>query len=177
MTHLVWLDLEMSGLDVSANKIIEIAVVVTDKDLNLLATGPDLVIYQTQEHMATMDAWCTEHHKLSGLTEAVLTSNLTEVDAENAVIEFIKDWVKPGVSPMCGNSIGTDRAFIERYMPKLASWFHYRNFDVSSFKLANNYWSESEFAKTNTNQHRAQADILESIKEAKYYKDKFFSNE
>lgn len=172
--NLIWLDLEMSGLDVQVNKIIEIAVIVTDTNFNILAEGPNLVIAQSQAHMKQMDDWCKNHHGKSGLTEAVLKSKLNEQDAENQVIEFIQDWVNKGESPMCGNSIGVDREFIKAYMPKLHSWFHYRNFDVSTMKMANNWWSETEFLKDVSDQHRAKHDILESIREAKFYRDKWY---
>lgn len=169
MTNLVWLDLEMSGLDVEKNRIIEIAVVVTDPLMNVLAKGPDLVVYQDEAHMQQMDEWCTKNHASTGLTEEVLQSNVTDLDAEAAVINFIEKWVEPGVSPMCGNTIGTDREFIKRYMPSLHAWFHYRNFDVSSLKMAAAWWSAEVYEKTGINQHRAMADILESINEARFY--------
>ena len=169
MSNLIWVDLEMSGLNIDTNRILEISVVITDQKLNILAKGPDLVIYQDQAHMQSMDEWCTSQHEKTGLTADVLASNITEYDAEMAVIDFISAWVKPGVSPMCGNSIGTDREFIKKYMPDLFQWFHYRNFDVSTLKMANSWWSGSEYEKSAINQHRAMSDILESINEARYY--------
>lgn len=169
--NLVWLDLEMSGLDIQSNKIIEIAVVVTNSKLDILAQGPSLVVFQPESHMAAMDEWCTKHHAETGLTAEVLESCITERDAEQQVIEFISKWVKKGESPMCGNSIGTDRSFINKYMPELHSWFHYRNFDVSTLKMANKFWNQAglEYQKDDSQQHRAMHDTLESIAEAKFY--------
>lgn len=175
MSNLIWLDLEMSGLDVEINRIIEIAVVITDFKLNILSKGPSLVIHQSKLHMDAMDDWCTEHHAKTGLTNEVLASNINEKHAENSVINFIKDWVIPGESPMCGNSIGTDREFIKHYMPTLFSWFHYRNFDVSTLKMAGAWWCDKNYKKSDSNQHRAMFDILESINEAKYYMQNFYT--
>ena len=135
MNNLVWLDLEMSGLDVKKNRILEIAVVVTNTKMEILAQGPNLVIFQPQDHLDAMDEWCTVNHAKTGLSAEVLNSSITEVDAEHEVIDFLSNWVEPGKSPMCGNSIGTDREFIKWHMPSLFTWFHYRNFDVSTLKM------------------------------------------
>ena len=132
--NLIWIDLEMTGLDPLQERIIEIATVITDSDLNVLAEGPSIVINQSEELIQAMDEWNTNQHGKSGLTERVLKSTVTEAQAESETIEFLKQWVPQGTSPMCGNSIGQDRRFLVRYMPELASYFHYRNLDVSTLK-------------------------------------------
>lgn len=166
----------MSGLDVAKHKIIEIAVVITDTELNILAEGPNMVIFQTPEHMDNMNEWCITNHAKTGLTDLVLESKITEIDAEKAVIDFISQWVEPGESPMCGNSIGTDREFIKYHMNNLYSWFHYRNFDVSSLKMASAWWPKQPklFEKQVKGQHRALHDIVASIEEARYYMNEIY---
>ena len=132
--NLIWIDLEMTGLDPLQERIIEIATVVTDSELNVLAEGPSIAINQPNALIQAMDDWNTNQHGKSGLTERVIQSTVTEAQAESETIEFLKQWVPEGVSPMCGNSIGQDRRFLVRYMPELANYFHYRNLDVSTLK-------------------------------------------
>ena len=138
--NLIWLDLEMTGLDPLKERIIEIATVVTDGDLNILAQGPSIVIHQNDELLLGMDDWNTKQHGGSGLTERVRSSQITEEEAMAATIEFLQDWVPAGQSPMCGNTIGQDRRFLVRYMPELEAFFHYRNLDVSSIKELMRRW-------------------------------------
>lgn len=173
--NLVWLDLEMTGLNVEKEVIIEIATIVTDGNLNILAEGPDLVIHQPTIVLDRMDEWCTRQHGLSGLTEAVKESRLTEKDAEERTLAFLQEYIEPGKSPLCGNSIGQDRRFLEKFMPKLSSFVHYRNIDVSTVKeLARRWRPDLSMDKDQSSAHRALADIRESIKELRYYRDTFF---
>ena len=133
-SNLIWIDLEMTGLEPDKEKIIEIATIVTDKDLNILAEGPMMAVNQPKQLLDDMDEWCLRHHGDSGLTQRVLDSQITDVMAEKATVEFLSEWVDAGVSPMCGNSVGQDRRFLVRYMPELSEYFHYRNIDVSTLK-------------------------------------------
>ncbi len=172
--NLIWIDLEMTGLDPDRDVIIEIATVVTDKNLNVLATGPMLAVYQPEERLAAMDQWNQKHHGSSGLIERVRKSRVREREAEYLTLEFIKKWVPPGESPMCGNSICQDRRFLYRSMPQLEAYFHYRNLDVSTLKELARRWAphlKEGFKKKNA--HEALADILESIEELKYYREHF----
>lgn len=170
--RLVWIDLEMTGLDPLKERIIEIATLITDGDLNVLCKGPHLVIHQDDALLTSMDAWNTEHHGKSGLTEAVRKSNVTEADAEAQTLAFLKEHVETNASPICGNSIATDRRFLRRYMPKLEAFFHYRHFDVSTFKIAYGMWypDAPAFSKEDDAAHRADYDVLASIEEARYYR-------
>lgn len=173
--NLIWIDLEMTGLDPERDRILEIATVVTDKDLNILAQGPALVIHQPEEVLAQMGEWCQTHHAASGLLKAVRQSTITEREAELKTLEFLKAWVPPGASPMCGNTICQDRRFLARYMPELERFFHYRNLDVSTLKELVKRWKPealSGFEKRNT--HRALDDILESIEELRHYRKTLF---
>lgn len=173
--NLVWIDLEMTGLDPDKNKIIEMATIVTDSDLNILAEGPEFVIHENKEVMDAMDEWCTEHHGKSGLTERVLQSKITCAQAEQETLAFLKKWTVPGVSPLCGNSIGQDRRFMVRHMPELEKFFHYRNIDVSSVKELGRRWAPEmveQHKKSGT--HLALHDIRESISELQHYKKHFF---
>jgi oligoribonuclease len=173
-THLVWLDLEMTGLNPDTDLIIEIATMVTDKDLNPLAEGPIFAIHQSDETLAKMDEWNQTHHGQSGLIARVKASTVTEAQAEQATLSFLKQWLKPGESPMCGNSIGQDRRFLYRYMPELERFFHYRNIDVSTLKELAARWSpdvRKGFKKTAA--HIAMDDVKESIEELKYYRQHF----
>jgi oligoribonuclease len=175
-TRLVWVDMEMTGLRPEIDRIIEVAVVVTDSDLRLLAEGPVLVIHQPDSVLSGMDAWNTATHGRSGLTEQVRRSHLTEAAAQVQLLEFLRAWVPPGKSPMCGNSICQDRRFMARYMPELEAWFHYRNLDVSTIKELCKRWAPSVargFAKRSA--HTALADILESIDELAYYRAHFIA--
>lgn len=169
--NLIWIDLEMTGLDPQKDSIIELATVVTDKDLNVLAEGPVLAIFQSDEILARMDDWNQKHHGESGLLRRVRASALDEAEAERLTLTFLQGWVPPGSSPMCGNSICQDRRFLARCMPKLESYFHYRNLDVSTLKELAARWAphiKNSFRKKNS--HRALEDILESIAELRYYR-------
>ena len=177
-SNLIWIDLEMTGLDPDKEKIIEIATIVTDKDLNLLAEGPIMAIKQPTTLMDSMDDWCTKHHGESGLTRRVLESNIGEAEAESKTIEFIQQWVPAGASPICGNTIGQDRRFLVRYMPELHDYFHYRNLDVSTLKELAKRWKPEILAGfSKQNKHLAMDDIKESILELAYYRQHLFNLE
>lgn len=172
--NLVWVDLEMTGLEPDTDRIIEIAVVVTDMHLNTIAEGPVFAIHQTDETMDKMDAWNKGTHGRSGLIERVKASTVTEEQAEAALIAFLKQFVPAGKSPMCGNTICQDRRFMARTMPKLESFFHYRNLDVSTLKELCRRWKPELVAGFKKHQkHTALADILESVEELKYYREHF----
>ena len=140
-SHLIWIDLEMTGLDPDNDLIIEIATIVTDKDLNILAQGPVLAVHQSDAALAAMDDWNQHHHGQSGLIERVKASTIDDAEAERQTLEFLKQWVPENTSPICGNSIGQDRRFLYRYMPKLEAYFHYRNIDVSTLKELAARWA------------------------------------
>lgn len=173
--NLVWIDLEMTGLDPDKNTIIEIATIVTDKYLNVLAEGPNLAIHQPASVMDGMDEWCTTHHGQSGLTKRVLETSMTMGQAEQETIAFLEKYVPKGVSPICGNSVGQDRRFLYQYMPALESYFHYRYIDVSTIKeLAKRWQPEVLKGFSKTGSHLAMDDIKESIAELAYYRTHFF---
>jgi oligoribonuclease len=172
--NLVWIDMEMTGLDPDGDRIIEVAAVVTDPDLNVLAEGPVFAIHQSDETLDKMDAWNKGTHGRSGLIDRVKASTVTEEQAAEQLIAFLKQWVPAGKSPMCGNSICQDRRFMARGMPKLEAFFHYRNLDVSTLKELCRRWKPelaSGFKKAQ--KHTALADIIESIEELKYYREHF----
>lgn len=172
--NLVWVDMEMTGLDPDSDRIIEVACVVTDAELNILAEGPVFAIHQPDEVLDKMDAWNKGTHGRSGLIDRVKASTVSEADAETALIEFLKRHVPAGKSPMCGNSICQDRRFMVRGMPKLEAFFHYRNLDVSTLKELCRRWKpeiSSGFKKHQ--KHTALADIIESIEELRYYREHF----
>lgn len=172
-TNLVWIDLEMTGLDTANDTIIEIATIVTDQELNELAEGPDLAIRQPKAKLDAMDEWNTRQHGQSGLVDRVLASDVTLESAQSQTIEFLQQWVKPGMSPMCGNSICQDRRFMAREMPLLEQFFHYRNLDVSTLKIIAQRWAPDVAAGfKKESDHRALADIRDSIAELKWYRDK-----
>jgi len=173
-THLVWIDMEMSGLDPDSDSVLEVALIVTDKDLNLVETGPVLVVHQRDEVLDAMDSWNKGTHGKSGLIDKVKASTLSEADVEAQMIEFMKRHVGERTSPMCGNSICQDRRFLARHMPKLEAYFHYRNLDVSTLKeLAARWRPDLKDGFKKANSHTALADIQESIEELKYYRDNF----
>ncbi|HNA82883.1 MAG TPA: oligoribonuclease [Thiobacillaceae bacterium] len=173
-THLVWVDMEMSGLDPDKDVVLEVALVVTDKDLNLVEEGPVLVVHQADAVLDAMDSWNKSTHGKSGLIDKVKASPLSEADVENQMIEFMKRHVGERKSPMCGNSICQDRRFMARHLPKLEAYFHYRNLDVSTLKeLAARWRPELKDGFKKANSHTALADIQESIEELKYYREHF----
>lgn len=173
-TNLIWIDLEMTGLLPDHNRIIEIATLVTDSSLKVLAEGPVFAVYQPEEELAKMDEWNVKQHGRSGLTQRVRDSRSGEREAERRTIEFLVQWVPPGCSPMCGNSICQDRRFLARWMPDLEKHFHYRNLDVSTLKELCMRWAPGVAAGfSKDSRHLALDDILDSIAELKYYRDTF----
>jgi len=173
--NLIWIDLEMTGLDPEQDRIIEIATIVTDAQLNILAEGPNLVVHQSDELLAGMDEWCTRQHGQSGLTQRVKDSSISERDAESATLEFIAEYVDKGASPICGNSIGQDRRFLVKYMPELEAYFHYRNLDVSTIKELARRWQPDVLASVKKKgSHLALDDIKDSINELIHYRQHFF---
>ena len=171
--NLIWIDLEMTGLDTLNDQIIEIATIVTDSDLNEIAEGPVLAIGQPKETMDAMDAWNTRQHGASGLTDRVLSSRTSLGEAENATLEFLAPYVASGVSPMCGNSICQDRRFLARQMPALEIYFHYRNLDVSTLKILAQRWApDVAEGFTKESSHRALDDIRDSIAELEFYRER-----
>lgn len=172
--NLVWVDMEMTGLEPDTDRIIEVAVVVTDMHLNVLAEGPVFAIHQSDETLDKMDAWNKGTHGRSGLIERVKASTVSEADAEVALIAFLKNFVPAGKSPMCGNTICQDRRFMVRGMPKLEAFFHYRNLDVSTLKELCKRWKPEIVGGFKKHQkHTALADIIESIEELRYYREHF----
>ena len=172
--HLVWLDMEMTGLDPECERIIELAIIVTDSNLNTVAESPVWVVHQSDAQLDAMDEWNKTTHGRSGLIERVKASVLNERAVEAAALAFVQEYVAKEVSPMCGNSIGQDRRFMVRYMPQLEAWFHYRNLDVSTVKELCKRW-KPQVAKgfEKKADHTALADIRESIEELKYYREHF----
>ncbi|WP_428312258.1 oligoribonuclease [Hydrocarboniphaga sp.] len=173
-SNLIWIDLEMTGLIPERHRIIEIATVVTDSHLKVLAEGPVLAVQQSHDELTAMDDWNTKQHGKSGLTQRVRDSRISESEAERLTLNFLSEWVVPGKSPMCGNSICQDRRFLARYMPGLEKFFHYRNLDVSTLKELCSRWSPDlakGFSKEST--HLALNDIRDSIAELRYYRDHF----
>ncbi len=174
--NLIWVDMEMTGLNPDTDRVIEIATIVTDSELNTLAEGPVLAIHQPDDVLDGMDEWNTTHHTRSGLVARVQSSTEDEASASARTIEFLKRYVPAGASPMCGNSICQDRRFMARHMPSLETYFHYRNLDVSTLKILMQRWRpelEAGFSKSAT--HLALDDIRESIEELRYYRDTFIN--
>jgi oligoribonuclease len=172
--NLVWIDMEMTGLDPDNDRIIEVAAVVTDPNLNILAEGPVFAIHQSDATLDKMDAWNKGTHGRSGLIDRVKATTVTEAEAEAQLIAFLKHWVPAGKSPMCGNSICQDRRFMARGMPKLEAFFHYRNLDVSTLKELCRRWKPELASGFKKHQkHTALADIVESIEELRYYREHF----
>ena len=174
-SNLVWLDLEMTGLDPAVDVILEIATIVTDSQLNILAEGPVFAIHQSDEVLDNMSEWCIEHHGKSGLTQRCRDSKVSITEATKETIDFIEQYVPKGKSPMCGNSIGQDRRFINKYMSDFEDYFHYRNLDVSTIKELARRWKPEVLDKVvKTGAHLALDDIRESIAELKVYQEHFF---
>lgn len=173
--NLAWIDLEMTGLDPERERIIEVATLVTDKDLNILAEGPVLAVHQSDALLAAMDEWNTRTHGESGLVDRVRASRMDEAEAQRQTIGFLERWVGAGVSPICGNSVHQDRRFLVRYMPELERYFHYRNLDVSTLKeLARRWAPEVAAGYTKESSHRALDDIRDSVRELAYYRKHLF---
>jgi oligoribonuclease len=174
---LVWMDLEMTGLEPERHVIVEIATLLTDDHLNIVAEGPDLVIHATADELAQMGSYVTEMHTKSGLLPQIIASSITVDEAQRATLEFLKaQGVEPGAVPLCGNSIGTDRRFLQEYMPQLEAYFHYRNVDVSTIKELARRWYPGAVAAVpeKDSAHRALDDIRESINELVHYRDTLF---
>ena len=170
--------MEMTGLDPERERVLEIAVVVTDKDLAVLAESPPLILHQEDRLLDAMDDWNTHQHGRSGLVEEVRNSRLSETEAEARLIEFLADYAQPGKSPLCGNSVHQDRRFMRRYLPKLEEFFHYRNLDVSTLKELARRWHPELLRKQGQGgviAHRALSDILRSIEELRWFRQQFFS--
>lgn len=176
--NLIWLDLEMTGLDPQQDRILEVATLVTDKQLNLLAEAPAIAVHQNDAVLAAMGEWCTRQHGQSGLTARVRASQLSEREAEQATLAFVSRYLPPNTSPMCGNSICQDRRFLAHYMPELEKFFHYRNLDVSTLKELAKRWAPgvaAGFTKEST--HLALQDIRDSVAELKYYRERLLRPE
>lgn len=172
--NLVWLDCEMSGLDPERERLLEIAIVVTGPDLSPRIEGPVVVIHQSDALLAGMDAWNKGTHGKSGLIDKVKASEVTETQAEDVLIDFMKRYVSKGVAPMCGNTIGQDRRFLLKYLPRFEAWFHYRNLDVSTLKELSKRWKPEVFNSFKKQQsHTALADVHESIDELAHYREHF----
>ena len=175
-TNLIWVDLEMTGLDPHNDVVIEIATIVTDSDLHTLAEGPVIALHQNNEILSNMDEWNTLHHNRSGLVARVKASRADEQSATDETIAFLREWVPPGASPMCGNSICQDRRFMAQHLPQLEAFFHYRNLDVSTLKILMQRWRPDLNAGfTKAGAHLALDDIRESIAEMRYYRDHFLN--
>lgn len=173
--RLIWIDLEMTGLNPEHDRIIEIATIVTDSQLNILSEGPNLAIFQERALLDSMDNWNKNQHGQSGLIERVLISSITENEAQQKTIEFLKQYLEPKTSPMCGNTICQDRRFLAKYMPELEAYFHYRHIDVSTVKELAKRWAPSLFeAYKKESAHQALEDIKQSIQELRYYRECFF---
>lgn len=174
--NLVWIDMEMTGLDPETDLVLEIATIVTDADLNILAEGPVLAIHQSDAALNGMDQWCIDTHGKSGLTERCRKSTVTVDDAAKQTIEFLQHYVQKGISPLCGNSIGQDRRFMVKYMPNLEAFFHYRSIDVSTIKELVRRWKPEVLDGVNkSGSHLALDDIRESIAELVYYRKQVFN--
>jgi oligoribonuclease len=173
--NLAWIDMEMTGLQPDSDRVIEIAMLVTDPQLNLVATGPVLVVHQPQEVLDAMDSWNKSTHAKTGLIERVRASRLSEAAAEHQALDFLAAHVPANASPMCGNSICQDRRFLARWMPRLEAHFHYRNLDVSTLKELVRRWKPDLKSFSKEGKHEALADILESIEELKFYRKNVMS--
>ncbi|MDG1556908.1 MAG: oligoribonuclease [Candidatus Poseidoniaceae archaeon] len=174
--RLVWIDLEMTGLDITKESIIEIATVVTDGELNILAQGPNLAVHVSDELLNNMDEWNTSHHTASGLVERVKHESVSVAEAEAQTLEFLKKWVPEGKAPLCGNSVWNDKKFMEKEMPDLVDYLHYRMIDVSTVKELARRWYPHVERYQKKGAHLALDDILESIEELKHFRKRVFQN-
>ncbi|KAM3958935.1 oligoribonuclease, mitochondrial [Aphomia sociella] len=174
--RIVWVDLEMTGLDINKDHILEIACLVTDADLNVVATGPNIVVHQPDSILENMNSWCVAQHGETGLTEASRNSRTSIQDAEQKILEFVRQHVPQNKCPMGGNSVYMDRLFIRKYMPEFDSYLHYRIIDVSTLKELAKRWYKKEYSNLPQKKfkHRSIDDILESIEELRYYKENIF---
>ena len=173
-TRLIWIDMEMSGLDPDRDRVLEVAIIITDEKLETVAEAPVLVVHQSDGVLGSMDKWNTDTHGKSGLTDRVRASTLTEREVEEKMVAFLADYLPPRVSPMCGNSVHQDRRFMARHLPQLEAFFLYRNLDVSTLKELARRWKPQIMAGlTKHGKHEALADIYESIDELKYYREHF----
>lgn len=171
--NLIWIDMEMSGLDPDRDKVIEVAVVITDSNLDTVAEGPVLVVHQNDTVLDSMDGWNKKTHGASGLVARVKASTFCEHDVQRQMVSFLSEHVPPGISPMCGNSVHQDRRFMARHLPELEAYFHYRNLDVSTLKELARRWRTDLTGLAKHGKHEALADIYESIEELKYYREHF----
>ncbi|XP_050678875.1 oligoribonuclease, mitochondrial isoform X1 [Leptidea sinapis] len=174
--RIIWMDLEMTGLDIDRDHIMELACLVTDSDLNVVATGPDIVIHQPDHILNSMNEWCKAHHGESGLTKQCKESRITLREAENQVLKFVASNVPEKCCPLGGNSVYMDRLFLRKYMPQLNNYLHYRNIDVSTIKELVKWWYPKEYSRVPNKKfaHRCLSDIMDSIEELKYYKHNVF---
>lgn len=174
-SNLIWVDMEMTGLDPDVDKVLEIATIVTDSNLNIIAEGPVLAVWQPEEVLAAMGEWCQTHHTQSGLLERVRREGVSLAEAEARTLDFVRQHVPPKTSPLCGNSVSQDRRFLYKYMPTFQDYLHYRTLDVSTIKILGNLWRPSMMANfTKREAHLALDDIRESIAELAFYRQHFF---
>ncbi len=176
MSAIVWMDIEMSGLDPDTDRILEVAVLVTNGELEVIAEGPQMVLHQPDAVLGAMDAWNTSHHGQSGLTERVRESTLDESGASRAILDFLALHTQKRKAPLAGNSIHQDRRFVARYLPEVEAWLHYRNIDVSTIKELARRWYPKQYVErpAKKGSHRAMDDLIESIEELKYYRSALF---
>tara|TARA_Y100001954_G_scaffold29640_1_gene27117 strand:+ start:215 stop:763 length:549 start_codon:yes stop_codon:yes gene_type:complete len=174
--RMVWIDLEMTGLDIEKESIIEIATVITDSELNIIAQGPNLAVSVSEELLAGMDEWNTTHHNQSGLVERIRHEGVSISEAQQQTLDFLKQWVNPKTAPLCGNSVWNDRRFLDKEMPLVADYLHYRMVDVSTIKELARRWYPKVDKYRKKLSHLALDDILESIEELQYFRDKVFQN-
>ena len=172
---LVWIDLEMTGLDYHNDVILEIATIITDTELNIVATGPDLVIHQPEQALNRMDTWCVETHSKSGLLEKVRSSSLTVAQAEEQTLQFLQQFCEKQTAPLCGNTVWFDKLFLKKDMPAIVDFLHYRVVDVTAFKIMLSAWSGKNVSFKKKNNHRALDDIKESIEELQFYRTNFIN--
>ncbi|MDH5560521.1 MAG: oligoribonuclease [Deltaproteobacteria bacterium] len=176
MQYLIWADLEMTGLDPVKDKILEIATIVTDKNLEIIEIGPELVIHHEDQVLDNMNDWCVKQHGKSGLTHKARNSDVTVEQAQEQTLSFIKNFVKEQTAPLCGNSIHQDRRFLEQYMPDINNYLHYRNIDVTAIKILFEMWYPQLDPFKKKENHTAMDDIIESIEELKFYRKTIFKN-